>query len=373
MLVGCCNGNSSLSSKIPSSPERVVYSKAMMDSGMNDDVKKPEFEKVSMFLRAQNREFYGMTEMEESMWGGKYEFICMGDPQFGMGDMKKEMEFSQLAVEFINNRKNRIKFVIICGDQTHNLEDMWSRGDLEGGRKKRIEELKAFKMVYSKLDRNIPLVCVCGNHDVGNRPTVQTIQLYKKEFGDDYFSFWCGGVKFLVLNSQIIQGLSRSNELSIAHEKWADEELESKYENEPVHTVAMCHIPPFCWDIEEKETNFNWPKEKREMWLDKMLKADVRKVYCSHYHRRAGGTYKDLEVVVSGALGTHILTKDVPEEFQKSKLDEMNFKLSYEGFGGTETNEDTSGLQVVTISRKGLSEEWLNISQIKKEISLPEN
>merc|ERR1712203_1044810 len=124
-------------------------------------------------------------------------------------------EFSKLAVEFINKRRDRIKFVVVCGDHTHNLEDVWSKGNLEGGRKKRIQELAAFKGIYSKLDDTIPLVCVCGNHDVGNKPTEKTIQQYKEEFGDDYLSFWCGGVKFTVLNSQIVQGLSPSDELSI--------------------------------------------------------------------------------------------------------------------------------------------------------------
>lgn len=344
-----------------------VVNATLMDQCFNVETKQPETTKVDMFLRAQNREFYGMTEVEESMWNGNFEFICMGDPQFGMGDQKKEEEFSRLAVEFINKRKDHIKFVVICGDHTHNLEDMWSKGDLEGGRRKRVQELAAYKKVFSKLDENIPLVCVCGNHDVGNKPTKKTIQLYKAEFGDDYLSFWCGGVKFIVLNSQIVQGLAPSNELSVAHEKWVDKELERKHENEPVHSVAMCHIPPFCWDAEEKETNFNWPKVKREMWLDKLVEANVKKVYCSHYHRRAGGKYKGLEVVVSGAVGTHIRTKEVPLEFEGSRLDEINFKLSYAGFGGTETKEDTSGFNVVTVSREGFSEEWLSISQMIKE------
>jgi len=325
--------------------------------------------RMNMFLRAQNREFCGMTEIEGSIWKGNYEFICMGDPQIGMGDQVKEEEFSRLAVEFINKRKDRIKFVVVCGDHTHNLEGLWSKGDAEGGRKKRIQELAAFKDIYSKLDNTIPLVCVCGNHDVGNKPTEKTIQLYKEEFGDDYLSFWCGGVKFTVLNSQIVQGLSSSDELSVAHEKWADEEFERKHENEPVHSVVMCHIPPFCWDAEENHTNFNWPKDKREMWLEKMVKANVKKVYSSHYHRRAGGWYKDLEVVVSGALGTNIRTKETPLDFQKSRIDEINFKLSYEGFGGVEASEEISGLQVVTVRKEGLSEKWLNIRQIKKEIN----
>ena len=56
--------------------------------------------------------------------------------------------------------------------------------------------------VYSRLDKSIPLVCVCGNHDVGDKPTVATVSSYRQSFGDDYFSFWIGGVHFIVLNSQ---------------------------------------------------------------------------------------------------------------------------------------------------------------------------
>ena len=56
--------------------------------------------------------------------------------------------------------------------------------------------------MYKDLDPEIPLVCVCGNHDVGEEPTKETIEGYAKSFGDDYFSFWHGGVKFMVINSQ---------------------------------------------------------------------------------------------------------------------------------------------------------------------------
>jgi len=69
----------------------------------------------------------------------------------------------------------------------------------------------------------------------------------------------------------------------------------------------------------------------------------------------------------------HILTKEAPRNLQKSRLDEINFKLSFEGFGGVQANEETSGLHVVTVRKEGLSEEWLNITQMKEEIYIIEN
>ena len=46
-----------------------------------------------------------------------------------------------------------------------------------------------FKKVFESLDPAIPMLCVCGNHDIGNSPTHQTIERYTQNFGDDYFYF----------------------------------------------------------------------------------------------------------------------------------------------------------------------------------------
>jgi len=356
---------------VRSSNSDIGVSGTIMEERVNY-IKATKIEQA-MFLRAQNREFFGMTELHESSWKGTFDFICLGDPQIGMGDQKKEEEFNRIAVKFINERKPRVKFVVVCGDHVHNLQGMWAKGDLEDGRKKRVQELQAYKGIYSKLNKDIHLVCVCGNHDVGNQPTNQTIQLYKEEFGDDYLAFWCGGVKFLVLNSQIIQGLTDTDELAKAHESWFDEEISKiNSQNKPIHTIAMCHIPPFCWDVEENDCNFNWPKEKRMKWLDKMVEANIKKIFCAHYHRRAGGKYKGLEVVVSAALGTCIRTKSLPDEMEDRSLNAINFKLSFEGFGGTEAVEKTSGLHVVTVNKESITEKWLNVEDMMKNISQSE-
>merc|ERR1719427_2361684 len=121
----------------------------------------------------------------------------MGDPQIGFSNEPREKEYTQRVVQFINERfknnhkKRPIKFVVVCGDHTHNFEKQWSnKKPVKYNREKRETQLKAYKDIWRKLNPEIPLVCVCGNHDVGNRPTAKTISLYTKEFGDDYFAFW---------------------------------------------------------------------------------------------------------------------------------------------------------------------------------------
>lgn len=44
-------------------------------------------------------------------------------------------------------------------------------------------QLEAFQKVFSKIDKDIPLVCTCGNHDIGNRPTMANIEGYRRDFG----------------------------------------------------------------------------------------------------------------------------------------------------------------------------------------------
>jgi len=34
-----------------------------------------------------------------------------------------------------------------------------------------------FKKIFEKLDPEIPFICLSGNHDVGNQPTMETIEL----------------------------------------------------------------------------------------------------------------------------------------------------------------------------------------------------
>jgi len=98
-----------------------------------------------------------------------------------------------------------------------------------------------------------------------------------------------------------------------------------------------------------------------------LVEAKVKKVYSAHYHRRAGGEYKGLEVVVTGALGTNLKTKEPDKKL--TEIEKINFKITNNlSFGGLVTEENVSGLMVVTVTKKGLSDKWLTIKDIKAKI-----
>ena len=63
--------------------------------------------------------------------------------------------------------------------------------------------------MFAELRSDIPLICVCGNHDVGNIPTKESVEEYRRNFGDDFFSFWVGGVKFIVINTQYYENSTK--------------------------------------------------------------------------------------------------------------------------------------------------------------------
>ncbi len=195
--------------------------------------------------------------------------------------------------------------------------------------------------IYADLDKSIPLVCVCGNHDIGNTPTRETVAGYSRVFGDDYFSFWIGGVKFLVINSQFYEDSSQVPELADEQEKWLDEQLKDCGQK---HTLVFQHIPPFVKTVDEAKFYFNLELDVRRRLLDKLVSGGVSKVFCGHYHRNAGGWYEDekkrtLEVVVTTAIGCQI-------------------------------GPDTHGMRVVKVQEKEVTHEFHALDNFPRNVDL---
>ncbi|XP_050440370.1 serine/threonine-protein phosphatase CPPED1-like [Adelges cooleyi] len=243
----------------------------------------------------------GYDKLKDSKnWSSNFYFVVGADPQLGYNtsfqdreptDWQEEMNRSITAVEKINALTPRPQFVVICGDLVNAMPN----------KEEKLNELqvKDFKKVYSKLHPSISLVCVCGNHDVGDVPDKQSITKYRSEFGHDYFSFWCGGVLFLVLNSQYYK-MNKVEEMAKEQEQWLKEQL-TKHKGQRI--ILFQHIPWFLKDINEEDQYFNINKQLRKEMIEKFFEAGVTHIFYGHCHRNYRVFYKDLEMITTNAIG----------------------------------------------------------------------
>ena len=237
------------------------------------------------------RLFPGLTAEKQGRWTGPFFFIQMADPQFGFMDDAQERKNAELAVRHINRLQPR--FVVVCGDLVHpnpGTPDYEAKVDL-------------FIAIFSKIDPSIPLVCVSGNHDVGNTPDAGSLAAWRKRFGDDYFSFWAGGVRGVVINSTLYHDPSKSLEEQKQQEAWFARELEEARKSKPRHLLVFQHHAWFLKDPAEKDGYFMIPQSRRLPALAQMKDAGVRAVFAGHYHGNAAGRDGDLEMVTTGPVG----------------------------------------------------------------------
>jgi len=256
-------------------------------------------------IKTTGHKYIGLTKETEENWNGSFQFIQAADTQFGLIDryiLKKqkitwtrEIELLRLLIKSVNILNPKPKFFVICGD----LVDAFPTEIAL--RKSQVTDLK---IVLRELDPEISVVCVCGNHDIGDVPTEDGIQSYRRDFGDDFFSFWFGGCKFITLNSQYFYNATNVPQIKEEQERWLDEELQK---DKWKHLVVFQHIPWFLHRPNEAEHDyFNIEPKQRYKWLEKFKEAGVGKIFCGHYHQNAGGWYENVEVVVTSAVGAQL-------------------------------------------------------------------
>lgn len=283
----------------------LVDAEAEVDSDLQKKFSKG---KLVHFIKATtvlNRTCVPSCIYSVTVWTGPFSFIQAADTQLGLMERKEEgkvnpgwqteIDLSRRAIQFANEMKPKPKFFVVCGD----LVDEFNDKDIRRG------QIDAFKAVFEELDKNIPLVCVCGNHDVGNQPSHESIDDYKREFGDDYFSFVVSGVLMIVLNSSLYPSKysdpSLVTDLTERQNKWIDEQL--KRSKLYKHVIVFQHIPWFIASSDEDDEDFNIYKESRLPILDKFNAAGVKAIFCGHYHQNANGKHGNIDHVVTSAVG----------------------------------------------------------------------
>ncbi|MDQ6700035.1 MAG: metallophosphoesterase [Acidobacteriota bacterium] len=218
-------------------------------------------------------------------------FIQMSDPQFGM--YAKDRNFIQETAnfEFFVANANRLKpmFVVACGDLVNRAGDA--------------DQIAEYKRISRKLDRNIPIYNVPGNHDVGNDPTPESVALYRKNMGPDYYTFKAGDITGIVLDSSLIKAPGKAPDEARKQEEWLTDELRKAAAG---RVIVFQHHPYFLEKPDEPDQYFNIPAETRARYLELFHKFGVKYVFAGHYHRNAFGRDGDLEMITTGPVGMPI-------------------------------------------------------------------
>jgi len=298
----------------------------------------------------------------EAGWRGDWGFVCLADTQFGMlrhdESWGEEKAMLLEAAARVNALSPPPRFVCVCGD----LVNAWPRRGASGAdgepnavAQAQVDDLQAALDAFRP---DVPLLCLCGNHDIGNRPNAATIQQYRQNWGDDYFSFRVGGCLCVAINSSLYHDPTDAAAEAQAHEAWLDATLRAAAASgdaKPVHTLLFGHIPPFLHDPSEPTGYFNWPAGVRRRVLDQLhaSRANVHAWFCGHYHRNAGGWDGTLEVVTTAAVGTNLL----------SATHEGSDPLELSGIGGAALERRTSGLRLVHVSRDRISHLWCSMAE----------
>jgi len=204
-----------------------------------------------------------------------FSFVQMCDTQLGMGGYEHDVMTFKLAVKQINAIKP--DFVVICGDLVQKADD---------------QSFADFKSI--KAGFVVPCHCAAGNHDVGNKPTPESLKRYRETIGKDYYTFENKGFTFVVANTQLWKApLAGESE---KHDAWFKKTLEAaKAKNSPA--VIVVHYPLFVKEPNEKDNYYNLPQPKRQEILDLCEKNGVVAFLAGHTHKQITNEYKGIQLV----------------------------------------------------------------------------
>jgi 3',5'-cyclic AMP phosphodiesterase CpdA len=218
-------------------------------------------------------------------------FVQMSDPQFGMYAENKGVEHETANFEFAIATANRLKpaFVVLTGDLVN------AEGD--GA------QIAEFKRVAGRLDPNIRLFLMPGNHDVGNEPTKESLAKYREQFGPDYYTFRVGDIAGIVLDSSLEKSTQNVPDEAAKMEAWFRTELAKAQRDGVKHLIVFQHIPFFLNDPKEEDRYENIPRETRQRYLKTLHEYGVKQVFAGHYHSTSEARDGDLEMITTGPVG----------------------------------------------------------------------
>ncbi len=204
-----------------------------------------------------------------------FTFVQISDTQLGFSDYQRDIDSFRQAVTQINDLNP--DFVVICGDLVNDAND---------------KSFSDFKEIKSSLQ--MPCYCVPGNHDIGNKPTPESLHRYRKIIGEDYFVVEHKGTTFIFVNTQLWKEVVENE--SEKQDVWLKERLKIASEKgQQVFVVG--HYPLFCKRADEADEYMNLPLDKRGELLSLYDQYNVAAVLNGHTHKLTLNNYKDIQMV----------------------------------------------------------------------------
>jgi 3',5'-cyclic AMP phosphodiesterase CpdA len=204
-----------------------------------------------------------------------FTFVQLCDTQLGFGGYEHDVNTFKQAVKQINAMQPA--FVVICGDLVNTPTE---------------ESFADFKRIKAELA--VPCYCVCGNHDVGSKPTPESLQTYRKVIGEDYYSFEHNGYLFVMVNTQLWKTPLKDE--SEKQASWLEATLKTAA-NKGSRIFVVGHYPLFLKNSDEAEEYMNLPLALRKELLSLFEKRGVVAVLGGHTHRLLINGYKGIQLV----------------------------------------------------------------------------
>jgi len=323
--------------------------------------------KLSTFLEYDKPDEVQVMRSELKQHYESHSFVICADTQLGMTNQNRdweiELDYARRAVSHINDMSPKPKFCICCGD----LVDMefsfyakpGSQFTKEQCDKIQDQQNNDFKRVWSQLDPVIPIVCVCGNHDIGNTPTKSSIDKFRSAFGDEYLAFWTNGTYNIVLNNVLFSDPTGAPDMFQEQLDWLRHRLQYATSHGATHIFVFAHHPWFLYNENEVASDLNglcpfpleWgppppnlkgfpdnyfhiPKEYRDIALDLFREYNVDACFSGHFHQN---------VVSKSSWGMDMIIT-------------APLSITFESTGKPKQNEDNGrGVRVVNVSRSAFT------------------
>lgn len=291
-----------------------------------------------------------------------FTFVVTADTQFGMTtgnkDWEAEKKYSQEAVQQINAIEPRPLFCCVCGDLVHMTAELYandnhtSRAECDAIQDAQIRD---FKSIWSQVHEDIPLVCLCGNHDVGDRPTAVSIERFRQNFGDEYLAFWAKSTYNIVLNTALFKNSSGAPEMFDIQLQWLIGRLQYAKHNNASHIFVFGHHPWFLYDENDDSENgtlpgetplaefgmegsipdayFIIPIDMRKKVLRLFQQYGVTAAFAGHFHQNmVSQTSFGMQMITTSSLSVILKSTGVPKTFDEPKTRGMRIvKVAKDG------------------------------------------